>query len=339
MRRWVFWAGLAISLILLVVSLQGLRLGDVWLVLQRAEWIWIVPGIAVYFAAVGVRTWRWSYLLRPAKSVSIARLYPTVVIGYMGNNIYPARIGEILRAWVLRRNEGVPMAFSLSTVFLERIFDGLVMLGFVLIGLPRVPNLPAELSGVIAAMTALFAAGIGVFFYLALAPKTAERMAEAVISRVVPLRFRPKILAFVSHFVEGAQSLRRPTDLLLILFSTVATWLIETVKYWFILRAFGLQTQLSFADLMLVNGVANLFTIIPSGPGFVGTFDFGGIGALAALGIDRTLSAAYTLTLHAVLWLPVTALGAFFMLREGLKWADLRKAEMSVGSRQSTVPD
>jgi uncharacterized protein (TIRG00374 family) len=330
MRRWIFWAGIAISLVLLVVSLQGLRLGDVWLALQQAEWIWVAPGIAVYFVAVGVRTWRWSYLLRPAKRVSVAKLYPTVVIGYMGNNIYPARIGEIVRAWVLRRNEGVPMAFSLSTVFLERIFDGLVMLGFVLIGLPRVPNLSPELSGVIAVMTALFAAGIGVFFYLALAPTTAERLANAVIGRLAPRRFRSSLLLFVARFVQGAQSLRRPTDLLLILLSTVATWLIETLKYWFILHAFGLQAQLAFTDLMLVNGVANLVAVIPSGPGFVGTFDFGGIGALAALGIDRTMGAAYTLTLHAVLWLPVTALGAFFMLREGLRWADLRKAEQSV---------
>jgi hypothetical protein len=112
-----------------------------------------------------------------------------------------------------------------------------------------------------------------------------------------------------------------------IVFSTALAWLIETVKYWFVMRAFAID--LTFVDLMLVNGVANLFTIIPSGPGYVGTFDAAGIGILIALGLRQDIATAYTLVLHAVLWLPVTLLGAFFMLREGLKWADFKRAEES----------
>ena len=327
MRRWIFWAGVTISIVLLILSLRGLNLPDVWQALQRANLIWLLPGIAVYFVAVGVRTWRWAYLLRPQKFVPVGRLFPVVVIGYMGNNIYPARIGELLRAWVLRRKEAVPMAFSLSTIFLERIIDGLMMAAFVLIGLPNVPNLPAELAGVLAVMSALFVAAIGVFFYLALAPETAERLAGALIQRIVPGRFRPKLMVFVSRFVQGAQCLRKPSDLLVIVLATAVIWLLETWKYWFVARAFGLESQLSYVDLMLVNGVANLFTIIPSGPGFIGTFDFGGIGTLSALGIEGSLAVVYILVLHAVLWLPVTALGGYYMLREGLRWADLKQAE------------
>ena len=74
---------------------------------------------------------------------------------------------------------------------------------------------------------------------------------------------------------------------------------------------------------------SNLFTIVPSGPGYVGTFDAAGIGILSALGVSQGLATSYTLVLHAVLWLPVTLLGAFFMLREGLKWNDFKKAENS----------
>ena len=64
----------------------------------------------MYFLAVWARTWRWRYLLRPvAEEIPTLRLFPTVVIGYMGNNIYPARIGEVLRSFVLNRDEEVPM--------------------------------------------------------------------------------------------------------------------------------------------------------------------------------------------------------------------------------------
>ncbi len=328
MRRWIFWVGVLISVALLYVSLKGLQLNDVWQSLRHADLWWIFPGIATYFLAVAVRTWRWSYLLRPSKRVRYGKLYETVVIGYMGNNVYPARAGELVRAYVLRRNEGVPIAFSLATILIERIMDGIVMIAFVLIGLPNVQNLPSAAHEYVLLASALFVAAVSVFFWLALAPRMASRIAQAVITRVIPHHFQASLLTMVNRFVQGAGSLRRPADLLAIAASTVLAWLLETCKYWFVMHAFTLN--LSFVDLMLVNGVANLSTIIPSGPGYVGTFDSAGIGIISSLGVKQELATAYTLVLHAVLWLPVTLLGAFFMLREGLKWADFRRAEESV---------
>ncbi|MCL5994533.1 MAG: flippase-like domain-containing protein [Chloroflexi bacterium] len=328
MRRWIFWLGVVISVVLLYFSLRNLKLDEVWQDLSLANLWWLLPGIVTYFIAVAVRTWRWSYLLRPARHVAFGSLYETVVIGYMGNNVYPARAGELVRAYVLRRKEGVPIAFSLATILLERLMDGIVMVAFVLIGLPNVKSLPPAANSVVLIAAGLFVAAVAVFFWMALAPNMAERIADAVIARVIPHRFQTPLHHFVSRFVQGARSLSRPADLFVIVFSTALAWLIETVKYWFVMRAFAFN--LTFVDLMLVNGVANLFTIIPSGPGYVGTYDAASIGILAGLGVRQELATAYTLVLHAVLWLPVTLLGAFFMLREGLKWADFRKAEESV---------
>ncbi|MCL4506501.1 MAG: flippase-like domain-containing protein [Chloroflexi bacterium] len=328
MRRWIFWLGLLISVVLLYFSLRGLELEAVWESIKQANFLWLIPGIAAYFIAVAVRTWRWSYLLRPFKHVPFGSLYETVVIGYMGNNVYPARAGELVRSYVLRRDNGVPMAFSLATILLERIIDGIVMVAFVLIGLPNVPNLPTAAHDIVLIAAGAFAIAVGIFFWMSLAPSTAERLAGFIIARLAPHRFQPPLQGFVARFVQGARSLSQPTDLLAIVLSTALAWLIETVKYWFVMHAFAMN--LTFTDLMLLNGVSNLFTIIPSGPGYVGTFDAAGIGILTALGVRQELATSYTLVLHAVLWLPVTLLGAFFMLREGLRWTDFRKAEESV---------
>ena len=328
MRRWLFWIGIAVSVLFLFLALRGLKLDEFIRDIQQADLIWILPGIALYFLAVGVRTWRWSYLLRPMKRVPVPQLFPVVVIGYMGNNIYPARIGEILRAYVLRRNESVPMSSSLATVLIERIMDGIVMLAFVLIGLPRVPNLSQTVVNGIFVAGGLFAIATLAFFWLALYPQMADRLAHAVITRIVPHRYQQSLLGMTQKFVQGAQALRSPRDLLVIVISTVVVWLLETGKYWFVARAFSLG--LPFDGLMLVNGISNLFTIIPGAPGAVGTFDAGGILGATALGVDPSTAAAYVLTLHVVLWLPVTALGAFYMLREGLRWSDLQKAEEAV---------
>lgn len=328
MRRWLFWLGIAVSVVFLFFALRGLKLVEFVSDIQQAELIWIVPGIALYFVAVGVRTWRWSYLLRPMKRMPVARLFPLVVIGYMGNNIYPARIGELLRAYLLRRNEAVPISSSLATILIERIMDGIVMLAFVLIGLPRVVNLSQTVVNGIFVAGGLFAIATLAFFWLALYPQVADRLAHAVITRVVPHRFQQSLLGMTQKFVQGAQALRSPRDLLVIVISTVVVWLLETGKYWFVARAFNLG--LPFDGLMLVNGISNLFTIIPGAPGAVGTFDAGGILGATALGVSASTAAAYVLTLHVVLWLPVTALGAVFMLREGLRWSDLQKAEEAV---------
>ncbi len=332
MKRIFFWLGIAISIAFLALALRGLRLDEFWTDIQRANLIWLLPGIALYFVAVWFRAWRWAFMLRPlapdraaASRITASRLYPIVVIGYMGNNIYPARIGELLRAWILRRNENVPMPSSLATVVLERVIDGLVMVAFVLIGLPGVPSLSADALRVVTIALSAFGLVTAVFFWFALAPAMTERIAAAIAARALPQRMRAPALGFVNRFLAGARSLRSPLDLALIVLSSVITWLIETGKYWCVAQAFDIQ--LSFPGLMLVNGVSNLFTIIPGAPGAVGTFDWGGILATTALGVPESLASAYILVLHVALWLPVTLLGAFLMLRQGLSWNDFKSAE------------
>jgi glycosyltransferase 2 family protein len=100
--------------------------------------------------------------------------------------------------------------------------------------------------------------------------------------------------------------------------------LLETVKYWFVMHAFDFEV--SFFALMLMNGVVNLATTLPSAPGYVGTFDGPGIAVLVLYGVAQSIAAAYTLVLHAALWLPITLLGAYYMLREGLGWRDFGRA-------------
>jgi uncharacterized protein (TIRG00374 family) len=105
----------------------------------------------------------------------------------------------------------------------------------------------------------------------------------------------------------------------MIFFTTVIIWLLETGKYWFVMHAFQ-GVNVSFFTLMLMNGIVNLATTLPSGPGYVGTFDLPGIAILQAYGVDKTLAASYTLVLHVALWFPITALGAYYYLRQPLRW-------------------
>jgi uncharacterized protein (TIRG00374 family) len=316
--------GVLISAVFIWFALRGLRLPDVWHSLRAADYYWLIPSVAVYFLAVWARTWRWDYLLRPIKRIPLGRLFPVVVIGYMGNNVYPFRAGELLRAFILRQTEDVSMSSSLATIVVERVFDGLVMLLFVFVALPFAP-LPSESIRLIVILgSVVFMGALLVFLAVAAVPARFMRLTEWFAGRLLPERLRAPILGFAGRFIAGLAALRSGRGLLMIFATSVVIWLLETVKYWFVMHAFDFTV--SFFALMLMNGVVNLATTLPSAPGYIGTFDGPGIAILTLYGVDPAIAAAYTLTLHAALWLPITLLGIYYMIRAELRWADIGRA-------------
>ncbi len=324
LKRWQFWLGLMISAVFLYLALRGLNMGEVWFHMRTARYWWLVPGVAIYFFGVWARTWRWHYMLRPIKSIPLVRLFPVVCIGYMGNNIFPARIGELLRAFVLKGTEGVPVSSSLASILVERIFDGVIMLLFVFVGLPLAPNIPDAWRNFVIVFSLLFFGALGVFFFLAASPQRTQAAYSWVIDKLLPARFREPVRGFADRFLAGLGFLRSGRDVAMIFLTSLVVWLAEAMKYWFVMHAFDFEV--SFFVLMLMNGVVNLFTTIPSAPGYLGTFDEPGIEVLKAFGVNGNIAAAYTLVLHAALWLPITALGIWYMWRMSLSWSDLNEA-------------
>lgn len=327
MKRWQFWVGLAISLLFLYIVGRNLDFVEFWEAIKTAQYLWLLPGIAVYFLGVWARAWRWHYLLRPVKAVSTRTMFPIVTIGYMGNNIYPARAGEVLRALVLKRREGVPVSASLATIIVERIFDGVVMLAFIFINLGQLARLTGG-SGIVGGLSIqdvaiwgslIFFGALAAFLLAAMFPKTTDRLVSWLVLRVIPARFREKVMSIARKFLDGLVSLRSPREALMVFLTSVVIWLFETGKYWFVMQAFPFEV--SFFALMLMNGIVNLATTIPSAPGYVGTFDAPGIAVLVAYGVDSAVAAGYTVVLHIALWVPITLLGAYYLAKEGITWS------------------
>lgn len=320
-KWWQLLLGLLISLVFIWFALQGLHLGQVWVYLQGANYGWIIPGVAVYFLAVWARTWRWHYLLRPVKRIAIGSLFPITCIGYFGNNVFPARLGELLRAYVLRRKEAVPISTSLAPIIIERVFDGLVMLLFVFLALPFVgaEHIPPIYRGVVIGASVLFFGALALFLWAAMNPARTDRIYRFFANRLLPMRLRPPVEGFYQRFMTGLAFLRRGQDVLMVFVTSVVIWLLETVKYWFVMHAFAFTVP--FVGLMLMNGVVNLTTTLPSAPGYIGTFEVGA-RVLEALKVPYDLAFGYTVVLHVALWLPITALGGYYMWREGVRWRD-----------------
>ncbi len=335
MKRWQFWLGILISALFLYLVLRKIDFAQLWQVLIAANYWWLIPGVLVYFVALWARSWRWHYLLRPLKAIPTASMFPIVTIGYAGNNIFPARAGEVVRAVVLKRKQAVPISASLATIIVERVFDGIVMLAFVFVNLAeltRLSNVSIGIAGITLGIREIaiwgsvaFFGALAIFLVAAMFPAPTDRLVTWLVNHLAPVRIREKTLGISRRFLDGLESLRSPLDVLMVFVTSVIIWLLETVKYWFVMHAF--KFSVSFFALMLMNGVVNLATTIPSAPGYLGTFDLPGIAVLQAYNISREVAASYTFVLHFALWFPVTAVGLYYMFREGIKWTETIQAK------------
>ena len=324
MKRYLQLAiGVLVSAFFIYLALPGLHLPDVVEALQTANYWWLLPGIVVYLLGLWVRTWRWQYTLRPVQLVPVVTLFPMVCIGYFGNNVFPFRAGELLRSYVLKRRTNIAISTSLATVIIERVTDGLVMLLFVFLALPFAP-IPEFFRNAVILMTVLFLAATVVFMWMASRPQRVERAYTLIAASFLRGRVREKSDGLYYRFMLGLSSLSRPSDVVMIFFTSVIIWLLETVKYWFVMHAFDFSV--SFLVLMLMNGLVNLATTLPAAPGYIGTFDTPGLMTLQAFGVDPSVAASYTFTLHAALWVPVTLLGGYYFWREHLRLSDIEEA-------------
>ena len=327
-RRWRFWLGVAISVLFLMYALRGQRLPEVWQGLREANYLWLIPGIIVYFGAVWLRTYRWKYLLRPVKALTVRTLFPVVAIGYMGNNIFPFRAGEVLRAYVLKKKENVSASASLATILVERIFDGITMLVFVFAVLPLLPS-NEFLSQLLPFMSVFFFGALLAFLLVASSPARSETIYKWIVDHLVPARFRDQVSGLLARFMEGLQVLRSGRDMLFIMGISIVLWLVEAWKYWFVMQGFGFDQP--FYVLVFTCAMVNLATSIPSTPGYLGTFEVAGIQSLVLFGVPRHTATSFMLALHAALWLPITAVGAYFAWRESISWREMEELRLSEG--------
>lgn len=320
-KRWHVALGILISAVFLYLAFRSINFSQLWQYLREAKWAWVLLGLVCYFLGVWVRTWRWQVLLNPLKKISQRELFPVVCIGYMGNNVYPARAGEVLRSILLKQKDDVPISGSLATIVVERLFDGITILALVFLNFRQLVQIAPDADWMRRIQTgsilvgAIFGVILLVFLAMVFLPKQTEAMSGWIINKLLPRKARPKVSDILNKFIDGLRVLRSPGQSLLVLGLSMLVWILEGGLYWGVMKALGLE--LSFMSLLLVEGVVNLVLLIPAAPGGLGTFDAAAKFMLALFGIPAEQALGYALILRMALWIPITALGALFFVKEG----------------------
>ena len=318
-------AGFALTILFLGLALWRVDLQEVGVTLATADYTSVLP--AAVFTLVGYlwRTYRWHWILQPTKRVPVPSLFPVLMIGFMANNLLPARIGEFVRAYVLQREQEVSKSLALGTIVLERLFDGLVLVAF-LGALSVFFPLPGWGSEIGWLGTLVFlGAGVGVVAILMREQWTLGFVDR--VSRPLPDRYAVWVRSKAEFFISGLGALRRYRRVAAIVVLSVAVWLFEALSYFVIIRGFSLpmppETTAFAAVLLLV--IVNLGIMIPSAPGYVGTFQFFGVLALSAFGVKREVALSIAIVSHTMQYVLVTAIGLLLFWRHQLSFRELQK--------------
>lgn len=320
-KRTAISIGLLVSAALLFFTFRGLRPEQFLNNLRQLHLPLLVIAVLIYFLAVAVIALRWQFLLRAAQRIPLHSLIRIVTIGYMGNTVYPLRAGEALRAYLLHRNHQVPFARASATILVERVFDGLVMLSFVLLGLLLTDVQSAQVKTIAAVTAPLFAGAVLVLFFLAAQPNRLRQLIHSLLS-ILPQQIGTAIGDISEDIIAGLRGLRSRAYLTGAGASSFVTWALEAIVYWVVMFAFGLE--LSYPLALLIVGTVNLAGLIPVSPGQVGVYEFVASAILIAAGLPAATAAAYAVVAHIIVALPVTVVGFVFLVRQGMGWSDIK---------------
>jgi uncharacterized protein (TIRG00374 family) len=327
-KSWRIWLGVLITLIFLVIAFRGQDFNAIRQALRDFNYIYLIPALALLFTGIWFRAVRWRILLKPVVEISSRDVFPIVIIGFMANNILPLRAGELARTYALSSKTGAKKSATLATIAVERLFDGVTMLGFILIS-ATVISLTSNLRHLAVIAFIIFTCGILFLVLLTLSGNWRDRILQIVLGPL-PETMADRIEQMAESFLVGLGVLRHRRDLALVAAYSVIAWSFEASTYWMIAKGFGdpLAAVMSPAAALLTTGVANLATLIPSSPGYVGPFETGVKWVVeGALGMSGSLALSYAILVHATLFFPVTILGLFVLWRQHISLGQLREAE------------
>jgi len=331
--------GLAVTVLLLAWALHGIDPHTVLDNIRRADPLAFAVTIALATATFPLRAIRWRVILRDAggRPLPLTPLWRATAVGFMANNVLPARAGEVARAYVANRQLPVRFSTALSSIAVERMFDGLTMVGLLTLAIAA-PSFPRDatvggvlLSHVAAWAAGLFAAVLVVAFLVVLRPAPWLALFERVARAVLPARFAERAARVAEGLVAGLVVLRSPARFAAVCGWSLVLWLVNGLSFAVCFRAFSLPVP--WEGAFLLQGLIGFGVALPSSPGFFGPFEAVTRATLGLYGITPDSAVSYAVGYHIGGFIPITLLGLHALSRSHVHLAELRQPGTAESSR------
>ncbi len=266
LRNRVFQAAISLTIgaVFLWLAIARIDMNQLWAKLRQVEIQWLALAMAGYWVALTLRSWRWRIILAPVRRLPLGLVMYGLLVGYAANYVLPARLGELVRADFIGRRYGVSRLAVIGTIVVERLFDVVVFIGFILAGLWALHlRNDSRITPVLHAVE-LVSAGCIVL--------------AVVLLVLLQLRHRalPGPLAFldkqVKSLAEGLHLITGAAEVALLSAATAVVWTADSTATWLLTRSLGVT--LSFSQLLLVMGMSCLAALIPAAPANIGALQY-----------------------------------------------------------------
>jgi len=308
--------GLVISLVFVFLAFRDVNFQEMSDALAAANYLWLLPAFLLMLISHFVRAYRWRYFLEPMKDgVKFSPMFSALMIGYAANNIFPLRLGEFLRAYAIGKSQKISKSSAFATIIVERLIDILallLLLGSTILFYP-LPEIIEKSGYVILAIT------VGaIIFMVFLMEKSAATI--GLLAKLLPARVFEKVERIARSFLQGFQALRKSEHYLKVSIFSILVWLLYAGTVYVSFFAFDLPQdyQLNVAAGLVVLVTVSIGIMIPSSPGFVGTYHWFCMQSLALYGVPHSKALSFAVISHALNTLPFTVIGLLYFWKENL---------------------
>jgi uncharacterized protein (TIRG00374 family) len=306
------WLSLAVAIplaaVLLWLTLRNMNLGEVWLKLRSARAGWLAAAVGAQAVALVLRAARWRVLLNAEGTLPLRTVLAATAAGYLGNNVFPARMGELIRTAAVAWAGSLSLSYVLATALTERLVDAAALMGVASTVLATTPGMPEWLHRGARGLAVASAIGLTVIIVL----PHLERPFRRVLGL---LPFGARLQSLAAQFLLGLRALHHPARAFQFLLLTAIIWPIDGLMAVSVGRS--LAVPLGYSRGMMLIAALGLSSAVPSTPGYVGVYQFAAVTVLAPLGVDREDALAIVLLLQAAIYLVmiVTGLAGLALLR------------------------
>ena len=331
---WKFALGIGVSAFFIWFVLRGVDPAEVVTQISQANPWYFLASVFVGTAGYFIRALRWKVLLHPIKpDTALRSRFAAVSIGFAINNLIPARVGELARAFALTRVEPITLSGSLGSLVVERFLDSIVLATFFLVPmmLPSFPGAEGLLGGAFGTVLIWTFVLLAVLFVgllvLLIFPRAVVRLTERLLVRS-PGGWGPRVVGALESFLQALKVLRHPVLLTKAVVWSYAFWLWHGFSFWLGFKAFGID--LNFAAAVFTEAVVGFAVAIPAAPGFFGTFQLGADLALNGVyGVAEPSALAFAFGYHLGGFFPITIIGLYYAWSIGFSMKDLGGGEAS----------
>jgi hypothetical protein len=304
--------GLLVSIAALGLVIRSVDLGACATVISHANPIPLAACLAVIAAQVALRSVRWRLLLpapRHGGRIRLSRIVPVLLVGYLGNAVLPARLGEPIRAYLVARREDLDAVEAFGSVVLERVVDTatLALLAFIAAVAVNAPGWIVQATGVAAVIGCAVTGAL-----VAVGPAPLVRLARRALAPGPFAARAEPIMVRLEVFARGIDRPSRSSAIVVAAVVSALCWLGDMTTFWLVARSIGAPVDPAAA--LLIAAVTVLGTALPSAPGYVGTFELAAATTAQALGVSAAPALALAVLAHALAVLPVAGAGAISMI-------------------------